>query len=69
MTKKIFYSLLLTFGAAFVAQAQQESQYTQYMYNTMLFNPAYTGSRDVPSVFGLFRAQWVGLADLYFTKK
>jgi bacteroidetes-specific putative membrane protein len=60
MTKKIFYSLLLTFGAAFVAQAQQESQYTQYMYNTMLFNPAYTGSRDVPSVFGLFRAQWVG---------
>ena len=40
--------------------AQQESQYTQYMYNTMLFNPAYTGSREVGSLFGMFRTQWVG---------
>ena len=41
--------------------AQQESQYTQYMYNTSLFNPAYTGSRGVGSFFGSFRSQWVGL--------
>ncbi|ATA72566.1 type IX secretion system membrane protein PorP/SprF [Capnocytophaga canis] len=41
--------------------AQQESQYTQYMYNTMMFNPGYTGSRGVDSFFGIFRAQWIGL--------
>ncbi|WP_373310098.1 PorP/SprF family type IX secretion system membrane protein [Capnocytophaga cynodegmi] len=41
--------------------AQQESQYTQYMYNTMMFNPGYAGSRDVGSFFGLYRTQWVGL--------
>ena len=41
--------------------AQQESQYSQYMYNTMIINPAYTGSRGVPSFFGLYRAQWVGI--------
>ncbi|MBF4507850.1 type IX secretion system membrane protein PorP/SprF [Flavobacterium sp. JLP] len=43
------------------ASAQQESQYSQYMYNTMTFNPAYTGSSGVISAMGLYRTQWVGL--------
>lgn len=43
------------------ANAQQESQYTQYMYNTMAFNPAYTGSRGSLSMAGIYRDQWVGL--------
>lgn len=41
--------------------AQQDSQYTQYMYNTINVNPAYAGSRGVMSIFGLHRTQWVGL--------
>lgn len=41
--------------------SQQQSQYTQYMYNTMTINPGYTGTRGVASVLGLYRAQWVGL--------
>ena len=41
--------------------AQQDAQYTQYMYNTINVNPAYAGSRGVMSVFGVYRAQWVGL--------
>lgn len=41
--------------------AQQDAQYTQYMYNTINVNPAYAGSRGVMSVFGLHRTQWVGL--------
>jgi len=41
--------------------AQQDSQYTHYMYNTMNINPAYAGNRGVMSVFGLHRTQWVGL--------
>lgn len=43
------------------AHGQQESQYTQYMYNTMNFNPAYTGSRGSLSMVGIYRNQWVGL--------
>ena len=43
------------------ATAQQDSQYTQYMYNTMMINPAYAGSRDCTSIFALYRNQWVGL--------
>jgi len=41
--------------------AQQDAQYTQYMYNTISVNPAYAGSRGVMSVMGLHRSQWVGL--------
>ena len=41
--------------------AQQDAQYTQYMYNTTNVNPAYAGSRGVMSIFALHRTQWVGL--------
>ncbi len=41
--------------------AQQEPQFTQYMYNTVAINPAYAGSRGVLSIFGIHRAQWIGL--------
>ena len=41
--------------------AQQDAQYTNYMYNTINVNPAYAGSRGVMSIFGLYRAQWIGL--------
>lgn len=41
--------------------AQQDPQYTQYMYNTINVNPAYAGSRGVTSIFGLYRTQWMGL--------
>ncbi len=44
-----------------VCSAQQDAQYSQYMYNTISVNPAYAGSRGVLSVFGLYRTQWIGL--------
>jgi type IX secretion system PorP/SprF family membrane protein len=44
-----------------VSHAQQDAQFTQYMYNTININPAYAGSRGVMSIFGLHRTQWVGL--------
>lgn len=42
-------------------QAQQDPQYTQYMYNHANINPAYAGSREGVNIFGLYRTQWVGL--------
>ena len=41
--------------------AQQDAQYTQYMYNTMSVNPAYAGSRGQLSMSALYRAHWIGL--------
>jgi type IX secretion system PorP/SprF family membrane protein len=58
--KKVFLTILV-FISGFTIFAQQDSQYTQYMYNTANINPAYAGSRGVLSIFGLHRTQWVGL--------
>ncbi len=42
--------------------AQQDPQFTQYMYNMSVLNPAYaTDNPDVLTVGGLYRTQWVGL--------
>jgi type IX secretion system PorP/SprF family membrane protein len=54
----IIFAMLLT---SVVSLAQQDAQYTHYMYNTININPAYAGSRGVMSIFGLYRTQWVGL--------
>ncbi len=39
--------------------AQQDPQYTQYMYNTQVVNPAYAGSRGTLDIGLLGRTQWV----------
>lgn len=59
--KNIFYTVIILLIGVWDASAQQESQYTQYMYNTMTFNPGYTGSREVLSAMALYRTQWIGL--------
>lgn len=59
MKTKILFLVLILSG--FASNAQQDAQYTQYMYNTVNVNPAYAGSRGVMSIFGLHRTQWVGL--------
>ena len=41
--------------------AQQDAQYTQYMFNTMSVNPAYAGSRGQLSFASLYRSQWIGV--------
>lgn len=42
-------------------QAQTEEQTTLYMFNPLLFNPAYAGSRGAVSIHALARFQWVGI--------
>ncbi len=55
-------SLVFIIGSVYTGMyAQQDAQYTQYMYNTMSVNPAYAGSRGQLSIAALYRSQWVGL--------
>lgn len=54
------FLLILALGTTSLS-AQQDPQYTQYMYNTVAINPAYAGNRGVTSIVGLHRSQWVGL--------
>lgn len=44
-----------------LGHAQQDAQYTQYMYNMPSINPAYAGSMESLSITALYRSQWVGL--------
>ena len=50
----ILLSIHLVYG-------QQDPQYTQYMYNMHIVNPAYAGSHGTLNVGLLHRTQWVGL--------
>lgn len=63
LKKRIIIWGLSLLGVGFLPPlyAQQDPQYTQYMYNTTMINPAYAGSRGTLNVFGMYRTQWVGL--------
>lgn len=58
---KIKFTILLILLIISRISAQQDPQYTQYMYNTMSVNPAYAGSNDHTIINLLGRAQWVGV--------
>ncbi len=51
--------ILLVLGVSFPSHAQQDPQYTQYMYNTQVVNPGYAGTREAISFGLLGRTQWV----------
>jgi type IX secretion system PorP/SprF family membrane protein len=53
--------VLTSLGVINESNAQQDSQYTMYMYNTANINPAYAGSRETLTAFILHRSQWMGL--------
>ncbi|RLD24174.1 MAG: hypothetical protein DRI54_06440, partial [Bacteroidetes bacterium] len=55
----VFGALILFIGINKRASAQQDAQLSQYMFNTLAFNPAYAGSAELFSVSALYRAQWV----------
>jgi type IX secretion system PorP/SprF family membrane protein len=50
---------LLVCLSSLSAEAQQAPMYTHYMYNTLVINPGYAGSRDALTVTALHRSQWV----------
>ena len=56
--KKLAIAILLV---SLTASAQQDPQYTQYMYNMNVVNPAYAGLKESLSVTTLYRKQWSGL--------
>lgn len=61
MRHSYFTIMILLLLGTFSGSAQQDPQYTQYMYNTQVVNPGYAGSREALSFGLLYRTQWVGL--------
>lgn len=56
---KLVVAMVLLIASS--SYGQQDPQYTQYMYNPLVINPAYAGNRGVTSIVMLHRSQWVGL--------
>ena len=42
-------------------RAQQELQYTQFMFNKMGYNPGFAGSFQSPTLVAVYRQQWMGI--------
>ena len=64
MLRRIYlplFSLLIYISS----NAQSEPQFTQYMYNRYLFNPAYAGHDDALEVSAIHRSQYVALANRF----
>lgn len=63
--KKLINFLLVILGTIALllpnaANAQQDAQYTHFMFNTLGYNPAYAGTRESVSALLLYRNQWAG---------
>jgi type IX secretion system PorP/SprF family membrane protein len=60
MKKLSLLVLLVSILSTDFASAQQDPQYTQYMYNMNVVNPAYAGNKETLSLTALYRKQWSG---------
>ena len=58
--KKLLLIIALLAAYLHKAEAQQDPMYTQYMFNQLVLNPAYAGSKDRLEAILLYRTQWVG---------
>lgn len=60
MMKKL--PIILVFAiTGFLGRAQNDVQFTHFMYNKLSFNPAYAGSKGSFDLLGLYRKQWSGI--------
>ena len=59
MKNFIYTFVLLLFGGSLFAQ--NDVQYTHYLFNKLGYNPAYAGSAGVPVATAIYRNQWLGL--------
>jgi type IX secretion system PorP/SprF family membrane protein len=45
---------------SFVSLAQQDAQFSQYMFNGLYINPAYAGYKEQANIHSFYRSQWTG---------
>lgn len=59
--KKRLTGLLLLCSWAMGVQAQQDAQFSQYIFNGIYINPAYAGYRQEWNANAFYRRQWAGV--------
>ncbi|HET6244410.1 MAG: type IX secretion system membrane protein PorP/SprF [Bacteroidetes bacterium] len=58
--KKFLSSICLTLVVS-LGFAQQDAQFSQYMFNPFVLNPAYAGSREAFTALAINRNQWINI--------
>jgi type IX secretion system PorP/SprF family membrane protein len=58
MKKIILFTYISMLGVAL--KAQQEQQFTQFMFNKLAYNAAYAGSNNAACATVMHRSQWIG---------
>ena len=58
-----FFTVILFLFSGILSIAQQDPLYNQYMFNPLVVNPAYAGSREAISAVVLHRSQWLGIKE------
>ena len=61
--KKLLFISTLVFGFSLASFGQQIPQYSQYMLNDYILNPAMTGQHDYWEVKSNNRLNWIGITD------
>lgn len=59
MLQRTFYTLIIVVSGV-SAHAQQDPQFTQYMFNSLYITPAYAGVEGVTQLTAIHRSQWAG---------
>ena len=60
MMNRLFLILGLILVCAGITKAQQKAMYSQYMFNGLALNPAYSATDEAVTATALSRHQWVG---------
>jgi len=60
MLRRTFYTALFIASTMSSAFAQQDPQFTQYMFNNLFLSPAFAGVEGVTQLTAIHRSQWLG---------
>ncbi|HTH83559.1 MAG TPA: type IX secretion system membrane protein PorP/SprF [Mucilaginibacter sp.] len=60
MIRKLIFLFVLTLGCL-TAWAQQDAQFSQYIFNGLYINPAYAGYKSDLNINSFYRSQWTGM--------
>jgi type IX secretion system PorP/SprF family membrane protein len=62
MMNRFYFIIGMILFCACTSQAQQKAMYSQYMFNGLALNPAYSATDDAINATAMSRHQWVGFA-------
>ncbi len=65
MVKRVFFACCVLLGYTLESFGQQDPQFTQYMFNTIYYNPAFSGVEGVTKISALNRNQWLGYSSSF----